>query len=192
MLAEVRGRSVSWRDGSRGRLRAHFAAARVRAGDGPVQAHGRQRLPGEPAWLLGEREADGTRHYYLTSHPAGAPLRTLVRAVKSRWSCEQAHQQLKEELGLDHFEGRTWAGLHHHALFTLISFAFLQHLRLREARAAGEKNPAPARPAAAPEPAGSPARRRRVPNDGAARATVPALPRPLRLPTAAVTTDGCG
>ena len=48
--------------------------------------------------------------------------------------CEQAHQQLKEELGLDHFEGRSWGGLHHHALLTQIAFAFLQHLRLREVR----------------------------------------------------------
>jgi hypothetical protein len=44
--------------------------------------------------------------------------------------CEQAHQQLKDELGLDHFEGRGWLGLHHHALMTLIALCFLQHLRL--------------------------------------------------------------
>jgi SRSO17 transposase len=56
----------------------------------------------------------------------------LASAIKARWSCEQAHQQLKEELGLDHFEGRTWRGLHRHALMTLICFAFLQKERLRE------------------------------------------------------------
>ena len=50
--------------------------------------------------------------------------------------CEQAHQQMKEELGLDHFEGRSWSGLHHHALLTMIAFAFLQHLRRRENKAA--------------------------------------------------------
>ncbi len=54
-----------------------------------------------------------------------------VHAIKARWSCEQAHQQLKEELGLDHFEGRSWRGLHHHALPTLVAFAFLQKERLR-------------------------------------------------------------
>jgi SRSO17 transposase len=58
---------------------------------------------------------------------------TVVAAIKARWSCEQAHQQLKEELGLDHFEGRSWLGLQHHALLTMLAFAFLQHLRLREA-----------------------------------------------------------
>ena len=67
-----------------------------------------------------------------TPHPATASLKSLASAIKARWSCEQAHQQLKEELGLDHFEGRTWRGLHHHALMTLICFSFLQQERLRE------------------------------------------------------------
>jgi SRSO17 transposase len=55
---------------------------------------------------------------------------------KARWSCEQAHQQLKEDLGLDHFEGRSWRGLYNHALMTLICFAFLQQERLREDKSA--------------------------------------------------------
>jgi SRSO17 transposase len=55
-------------------------------------------------------------------------------AIKARWICEQAHQQLKEELGLDHFEGRSWQGLHRHALMTMIAYAFLQHRRLATAR----------------------------------------------------------
>ena len=53
------------------------------------------------------------------------PRRTLVRAIKARWACEQAHQQLKDELGLDHYEGRSWLGLHHHALLTMIAFTYL-------------------------------------------------------------------
>ena len=68
--------------------------------------------------------------------------------------CEQAHQQLKEELGLDHFEGRSWTGLHRHALMTLIAFAFLQHQRLAAARR-GKKSP---RAPASAEPAGDPSR----------------------------------
>ena len=59
-----------------------------------------------------------------------------LAAIKARWICEQAHQQLKEELGLDHFEGRSWAGLHRHCLMTMIAFAFLQSPRLK---AAGRK-----------------------------------------------------
>ena len=51
----------------------------------------------------------------------------LAATIKARWICEQAHQQLKEKLGLDHFEGRSWQGLHRHALMTMIAYAFLQH-----------------------------------------------------------------
>jgi SRSO17 transposase len=75
----------------------------------------------------------GERKFYLTNHPPDTPLLTLVTAIKARWSCEQVHQQLKEELGLDHFEGRSWLGLHHHGLLTMLALAFLQHLRLRAA-----------------------------------------------------------
>jgi hypothetical protein len=52
--------------------------------------------------------------------------------IKARWICKQAHQQLKEKLGLDHFEGRSWQGLHRHALMTMIAYAFLQHRRLTQ------------------------------------------------------------
>jgi SRSO17 transposase len=55
-------------------------------------------------------------------------------AIKARWVCEQAHQQLKQELGLGHFEGRSWIGLHRHALMTCIACAYMQHLRLAEHR----------------------------------------------------------
>ena len=126
-------RRLAWRTGTRGPLAAEFAAVRVRVADGPRMARA-QHLPGEAAWLVGERRAAGERKYYLTNHPVRTSLRTLARAIKARWVCEQAHQQLKEELGLDHYEGRSWAGLHHHALLTMIAFAFLQHRRLAAAR----------------------------------------------------------
>src|SRR5262249_59966621 len=67
---------------------------------------------------------------YLANLPANTNLRTLAATIKARWICEQAHQQMKEELGLDHFEGRSWQGLHRHALMTMIAYAFLQHRRL--------------------------------------------------------------
>src|SRR3546814_17231928 len=60
----------------------------------------------------------------------------LAATIKARWICEQAHQQLKEELGLDHFAGRSWVGLNRHALMTIIAYAFLQARRLK---AAGRK-----------------------------------------------------
>jgi hypothetical protein len=61
---------------------------------------------------------------------AKTDLRILAATIKARWICEQAHQQLKEKLGLDHFEGRSWQDLHRHALMTTIAYAFLQHGRL--------------------------------------------------------------
>ncbi len=69
----------------------------------------------------------------------GLTARTLTWAVgiistQNMYTAKQAHQQMKEGLGLDHFEGRSWSGLHHHAVLTMIAFAFLQHLRLIEIR----------------------------------------------------------
>ncbi|HLW92645.1 MAG TPA: IS701 family transposase, partial [Roseiarcus sp.] len=86
---------------------------------------------------------------------------------------EQAHQQLKEELGLDHFEGRSWKGLHRHALMSMIAFAFLQHRRLAAA-SGGKKNPV--RPAAADAPSHSKTRRSRP--GARAALSMPALPNP--------------
>jgi SRSO17 transposase len=159
-------RPIRWRQGTKGPLTASFAARRVRVADGPQSQTG-HRLPGEELWLVGERRSSGERKYYLASHPAGTPLQALAATIKARWVCEQAHQQMKEELGLDHFEGRSWAGLHHHALMVLIALAFLQHLRLRRSGQRGEnlrhrsatppdlarRPPRPAGPTRRPRPA---------------------------------------
>src|SRR5262249_54495205 len=83
---------------------------------------------------VGEHRMSGEKKYYLAHLPAKTDLPTLAATIKARWICEQAHQQLKEELGLDHFEGRSWQGLHRHALMTMIAYAFLQHRRLAAAR----------------------------------------------------------
>jgi SRSO17 transposase len=143
MLESARWRTVSWRRGTKGRLSARFAAVRVRVADGPPQRIrdlGAQHLPGEELWVLGEHRSTGERKYYLSNLPANTPLKQLAGAIKARWVCEQAHQQLKEELGLDHFEGRSWQGLHRHALMTMIAYAFLQSRRLKQAEG-GKKNP---------------------------------------------------
>jgi SRSO17 transposase len=128
---EKEWRRISWRVGTKGKLEAEFIALRIRVADGPEASNG-IHLPGDEAWLVAERRHTGETKYYLTNHSANASLKKLAAAIKARWSCEQAHQQLKEELGLDHFEGRSWRGLHQHALTTLICFAFLQHERVRE------------------------------------------------------------
>jgi SRSO17 transposase len=141
-LATASWRTLSWRRGTKGPLKARFAAVRIRVADGPPQRigdMGQQHLPGEEAWLIGEHRSTGERKYYLSNLPADAPLKRLAGAVKARWACEQAHQQLKEELGLDHFEGRSWGGLHRHALMSMIAYAFLQSRRLDQA-SGGKKN----------------------------------------------------
>jgi SRSO17 transposase len=144
MLEAEKWRKVSWRRGTKGKLACQFAATRVRIADGHRHrmADGRvQAMPGdEEVWLIGERRATGERKYYVSNLPTDTPLKALAAAIKARWICEQAHQQLKEELGLDHFEGRSWTGLHRHALMTMIAYAFLQSRRLK---AAGRKKKSP-------------------------------------------------
>jgi SRSO17 transposase len=102
----------------------------VRVADGPPQRikdKGQQHLPRDEAWLIGEHRMSGEKKYYLANLPAKTDLRNFAATIKARWICEQ-------ELGLDHFEGRSWQGLHRHALRTMIAYAFLQHRRLATAR----------------------------------------------------------
>jgi SRSO17 transposase len=134
MLAGEKWQKISWRRGTRGRLTGLFAARRVRVADGHKHRmldNRMQCMPGDEVWLVGERRSTGEQKYYLSNLPADTTLKMLAATIKARWICEQAHQQLKEELGLDHFEGRSWAGLHRHALMTMIAYAFLQSRRLK-------------------------------------------------------------
>jgi SRSO17 transposase len=159
MLKTAAWQRVTWRTGTKGALSAEFAALRVRVADGPPQRDGTP-LPGDEVWLIGERRSGGEHKYYLSNKPADAALSALARQIKARWVCEQGHQQMKEELGLDHFEGRSWHGLHHHAVLVMIAFAFLQHLRLSNQLERGKndrRRPRPAAPAhAARHPASHP------------------------------------
>ena len=174
VLADVAWRRISWRRGTKGPLAAEFAALRVRPAEG-AQLRDGQHLPGEEVWLVGERRASGETKYHLSNLPSDTPLEELAATIKARWVCEQAHQQLKEELGLDHFEGRSWRGLHHHALLCQLAFAFLQHLRLGEK---SRRRPACGRTATAADAAGGTAPRPRRPH---ARApALPPLPAALR------------
>ena len=130
----------------------------------------------EEAWLIGEQRASGEKKYYLANLPAATDLRTLAATIKARWICEQAHQQLKEELGLDHFEGRSWQGLHRHALMTKIAYAFLQHRRLAHA---GRKKKNQRTPASANHARRTSRHRRSHPS--AAVSAVPILPKTKSL-----------
>jgi SRSO17 transposase len=175
MLADAKWQNISWRTGTKGKLKARFAAVRVRTADGPPQRirdKGQQHLPGHEAWLIGEHRMSGEKKYYLANLPAATDLRTLAATIKARWICEQAHQQLKEELGLDHFEGRSWQGLHRHALMTMIAYAFLQHRRLSTA---GRKKKNQRTAAATKLASRAPRYRRSLPSADAS--AMPALPK---------------
>ncbi len=85
-----------------------LTALRVRIADGAPQRileKGQHHMPGEETWLVGEWRSNDERKYYLSNLPAETTLKALAAAIEARWVCEQAHQQMKEELGLDHFEG---------------------------------------------------------------------------------------
>lgn len=137
-------RRLTWRRGTKGPLRARFAAVRVRAAEGPLMSKG-QHLLGDAVWLVCEWRERGEKKYHFSNFPAQTPLVELVRAIRDRWVCEQSHQQMKQELGLDRYEGRSWLGLRHHCLLSMIAYAFLQHLRLRGKKGACPTAHRPAR-----------------------------------------------
>ncbi|HKB42411.1 MAG TPA: IS701 family transposase [Gemmataceae bacterium] len=121
-------RRKTWREGTRGKLSGRFAWLRV------WPAHGWQHgecAGAEPVWLLIEEQAEGQIKYALSNLPAATTCVRAVRLWKSRWPVEQGYQQMKEELGLDHFEGRSWRGFHHHACLVMLAFGFLLLERLR-------------------------------------------------------------
>jgi len=122
-------RTVRWREGTRGAMRSRFARLRVRA------AHGDERSapPRDPEWLLLEwprGEAAPTK-YWLSTVPEAVSIEDLVRLVKIRWRIERDYQELKDEIGLDHYEGRGWRGFHHHGVLCIAAYAFLAAERAR-------------------------------------------------------------
>ena len=127
-LPTRRFHTVTWRQGTNEALSSRFAALRVRC------AH-RDHLRIEPhpeQWLLIEwprGEAEPTK-YFLSTLPAATALKELVRVAKLRWRIERDYQELKQELGLGHFEGRSWRGFHHHATLCVAAYAFLLAQRI--------------------------------------------------------------
>jgi SRSO17 transposase len=118
-----RFRRVTWREGTKGKLSGRFLALRVRS------AH-RDYTLGEvrdQEWLLiewPEGEPEPTK-YFLSTLPKTTSVKRLVETVKIRWRIEHDYEELKQELGLTHYEGRGWRGFHHHATLTIASYAFL-------------------------------------------------------------------
>ena len=128
-------KQVRWREGSRGWLASRFWAGRVRAAHGFHEG----RAPGKEVWLLVEwpDQSPEPSKYFLCDLPATSSLRRLVQVAKSRWQIEQNYQQLKEELGLDHYEGRSWNGWHHHLTLVMMAHAFLTLETLRHKKTSG-------------------------------------------------------
>ena len=121
-------RRVTWRNGRNRPWAARFAAVRVT----PANDWRERRLAPE-VWLLCEQDLGATPRtkYFFINLPALASVKQLVRLAHQRWAIEQQYQELKTELGFDHFEGRSYPGWQHHVVLTAVAYAFLQRERQR-------------------------------------------------------------
>ena len=122
-------KDIRWRQGSKGTLRSRFAAVRVR----PAHRDYKRTEPHAEEWLLIEwpkNESEPTK-YWLSTLPAGTSLKALVKIAKHRWVIERDYEELKQELGLGHYEGRGWRGFHHHATLCIAAYGFLVSERSR-------------------------------------------------------------
>jgi SRSO17 transposase len=114
---------VSWREGTAEILTSRFAALRVR----PTQGDHRRSTPRPEHWLLAEwplEEAEPSK-FWFSNLPADTPIQQLVRLAKLRWLIERDDLDLKQELGLGHYEGRGWPGFHHHGALCIAAYGFL-------------------------------------------------------------------
>jgi SRSO17 transposase len=122
-------KDIGWRQGNRGTLRSRFAAVRVRP------AHRDEKLtePRPEEWLLLEwpKGAPEPTKYWMSNLPATTSLKPLVKLAKHRWVIERDYEELKQELGLGHYEGRGWRGFHHHATLCIAAYGFLVAERTR-------------------------------------------------------------
>jgi SRSO17 transposase len=120
---------VRWREGTKGMMSSRFVALRVR----PAHRDYERTQSREPEWLLAEwpTGAQKPSRYWLSTVPPDVALEDLVRLAKIRWRIERDFQELKDELGLDHYEGRGWRGFHHHGALCIAAYAFLAAERAR-------------------------------------------------------------
>jgi len=149
-------REVTWREGADRKLQSRFAAVRVR----PAHRDYQRAEPYPEEWLLIEwprGEAEPTK-YWLSTLPANTKLKALVKIAKHRWIIERDYQELKQELGLGHFEGRNWRGFHHHATLCIAAYGFLvaERNRFSPSARAGHLGFVFRRPAPDFRPRGSP------------------------------------
>lgn len=116
-------RTLTWREGTNAPLRSRFAALRVR----PAHRDHKRSSPRPVEWLIIEwpKDAAEPSKYWLSTLPEATPLRALVDMAKLRWRIERDYQDLKQEIGLGHYEGRGWRGFHHHATLCIAAYGFL-------------------------------------------------------------------
>jgi SRSO17 transposase len=157
-LPAVAFREITWREGSERKLRSRFAAVRIR----PAHRDYWKAEPHAEEWLLIEwprGEAEPTK-YWLSTMAGNITLKALVRMAKHRWIIERDYQELKQELGLGHFEGRNWRGFHHHATLCIAAYGFLvaERTRFSPSARAGQLEFDAAGPTPDFRPRGSPTR----------------------------------
>jgi len=122
-LPSAAWKDMSWRQGSQETLRSRFAAVRVR----PAHRDEKRIVPHPEEWLLIEwpkKESEPTK-YWLSTLPIKTSMKSLVKMAKHRWIIERDYEELKQELGLGHYEGRSWRGFHHHATLCIAAYGFL-------------------------------------------------------------------
>jgi SRSO17 transposase len=128
-LPQKAWREVRWREGTRGTMKSRFAAVRVR----PAHDDDQRTEPRAVEWLLIEwpTEEKAPTKYWFSTLPEDATSEELVRLAKVRWRVERDYEELKDEIGLDHYEGRSWRGFHHHGVLCIVAYAFLSAERAR-------------------------------------------------------------
>jgi SRSO17 transposase len=149
-------REVTWREAGERKLRSRFAAVRVRAAHRDYE----KAEPHAEEWLLIEwprGEAEPTK-YWVSTLPPTTKLKALIKIAKQRWIIERDYEELKQELGLGHFEGRNWRGFHHHATLCIAAYGFLvaERTRFSPSARAGHLGFVASGPAADFPPRGSP------------------------------------
>jgi SRSO17 transposase len=149
-------KEIRWREGTDRKLRSRFAAVRVR----PAHRDYEKAEPHAEQWLLIEwpRKEPEPIKYWISTLPPNTPLQALVKIAKQRWIIERDYQELKQELGLGHFEGRNWRGFHHHATLCMAAYGFLvaERSRFSPSARAGHLRFVTTKPASHFRPRGAP------------------------------------
>ncbi len=149
-------KELTWREGTERKLRSRFAAVRVR----PAHRDYWKAEPHAEEWLLMEwpRGEEEPTKYWLSTLPSTTSLKDLVKMAKHRWIIERDYEELKQELGLGHFEGRNWRGFHHHATLCIAAYGFLvaERNRFSPSARAGHTGLIAPRPVSDFRPRGSP------------------------------------